>query len=100
MTGSDAAEPAFEAILERLQEVVGELERGDLPLEKSLALFEEGVRLARQGGARLDLAEARVEELLSVTESGVATRPLDSTDPAPGRPAPRSPRTPQQKEPR
>jgi exodeoxyribonuclease VII small subunit len=71
------AEPAFEVILARLQEVVGELERGDLPLEKSLALFEEGVRLARQGSTRLDRAEARVEELLSVGESGATTRPLD-----------------------
>lgn len=74
---SEPAEPAFEAILARLQEVVGELERGDLPLERSLALFEEGVRLARQGGSRLDAAEARVEELLAVTEEGVRTRPLD-----------------------
>ncbi len=74
---SEPAEPAFEAILARLQEVVGELERGDLPLERSLALFEEGVRLARQGGSRLDAAEARVEELLAVSEDGVRTRPLD-----------------------
>lgn len=74
---SESAEPAFEAILARLQEVVGELERGDLPLERSLALFEEGVRLARQGGSRLDAAEARVEELLATNEGGVRTRPLD-----------------------
>lgn len=58
-----------------------ELERGDLPLERSLALFEEGVRLAREGGSRLDAAEARVEELLSVHETGVRTRPLETQSP-------------------
>lgn len=83
MSSSDAsepepAEPAFEAILARLSQVVGELERGDLPLERSLALFEEGVRLARVGGARLDAAEARVEELLAANDAGVRTRPLES----------------------
>lgn len=93
---SESAEPAFEAILARLQEVVGELERGDLPLERSLALFEEGVRLARQGGSRLDAAEARVEELLAANEAGVRTRPLDPKSSADAPPASRA----QQREPR
>jgi exodeoxyribonuclease VII small subunit len=75
------AEPAFEAILTRLQDVVGELERGDLPLERSLTLFEEGVRLVREGGTRLDRAEARVEELLAANDAGIRTRPLDLSEP-------------------
>lgn len=78
---SEPTPPAFETIIARLQEVVGELERGDLPLERSLALFEEGVRLAREGGSRLDAAEARVEELLSVNEAGARTRPLETQSP-------------------
>jgi exodeoxyribonuclease VII small subunit len=89
---SEPAEPAFEAIVTRLAEVVGELERGDVPLESSLALFEEGVRLARLGGQRLDDAEARVEELLSP-----AARSLEPRSPADAAPASRSP---QQREPR
>lgn len=93
---SESAEPAFEAILARLQEVVGDLERGDLPLERSLALFEEGVRLARQGGSRLDDAEARVEELLAANEAGVRTRPLDPKSSADAPAASRA----QQREPR
>jgi exodeoxyribonuclease VII small subunit len=56
---------AFEDILARLNVVVERLEAGDLPLEDSLALFEEGVRLSRQGATRLDDAERRVERLLS-----------------------------------
>lgn len=55
---------AFETLLSRLTDIVGELERGDASLERSLVLFEEGVRLARAGAGRLDRAEARVEELL------------------------------------
>ncbi|AKF03290.1 exodeoxyribonuclease VII small subunit [Sandaracinus amylolyticus] len=94
---TEPAEPAFEAILARLSEVVGELERGDLPLERSLALFEEGVRLARLGGTRLDDAEARVEELLAAGEAGVRTRPIDprtttADAPTASRPQQREPR--------
>lgn len=66
------AEPAFEDLLSRLSAIVEELERGDLPLERSLAVFEEGVKLSRQAKERLDDAEKRVEVLL---ESG-DTRPM------------------------
>ncbi|MDH3728240.1 MAG: exodeoxyribonuclease VII small subunit, partial [Myxococcales bacterium] len=38
--------------MERLQTVVEQLEKGDLPLEQSLAIFEEGVRLSRAGATR------------------------------------------------
>ena len=58
-------EPPFEEILARLTRVVETLEQGDLPLEKSLEVFEEGVRLSRLGARRLDDAERRVEILLS-----------------------------------
>ena len=75
-TAAPTGEPTFEEILTRLGEVVEKLEGGDLPLETSLAIFEEGIRLSRLGGRRLDEAEARVEKLLS-DDSGVATRPLD-----------------------
>ena len=51
-------------------QIVEALENGELPLEDSLRLFEEGVMLARASQAKLDGAEKRVEELLSVDESG------------------------------
>lgn len=57
--------PVFEEILSRLGTVVEKLESGDLTLEDSLALFEEGVQLSRLGATRLDDAERRVERLLS-----------------------------------
>jgi exodeoxyribonuclease VII small subunit len=62
--------PSFETAIKRLTEIVQTLERGDLPLEESLRLFEEGVKLSRVSQARLDGAEKRVEQLLAVDEQG------------------------------
>jgi exodeoxyribonuclease VII small subunit len=67
------AEPqgsSFEEATRRLAQIVAELEGGDLPLDRSLALFEEGVRLARSAEERLDRAERRVEELLGIDAKG------------------------------
>jgi exodeoxyribonuclease VII small subunit len=55
---------SFEASLEALEEIVHQLEGGDLPLEKSLELFEDGIRLSRQCQERLNQAERRIEVLL------------------------------------
>ena len=66
-SGPDAM--PLEKILERLGHVVDRLERGDLPLEQSLAMFEEGIKLTREGQRRLDAAEQRIDALLS-TEPG------------------------------
>jgi exodeoxyribonuclease VII small subunit len=73
--GSESTEPSFEQILTRLQDVVERLESGELPLEESLAVFEEGIRLSRLGARRLDEAERRVEELLGDGDTA-RTRPL------------------------
>jgi len=56
--------PKFEDSLTRLEKIVDELEKGEIPLEKSLALFEEGIKLS--GGCRKELedAEGKVEILL------------------------------------
>jgi exodeoxyribonuclease VII small subunit len=54
----------FEASLEALEQIVRQLENGDLPLEKSLELFEQGIRLSRECQERLSQAERRIEILL------------------------------------
>ena len=54
----------FEASLEALEQIVRQLESGDLPLEKSLELFEQGIRLSRECQERLSQAERRIEILL------------------------------------
>lgn len=55
---------SFEASLEALEKIVNQLEDGDLPLEKSLELFEQGIRLSRECQERLGQAERRIEMLL------------------------------------
>ena len=54
----------FEASLEALEQIVRQLEDGDLPLDKSLELFEQGIRLSRECQDRLSQAERRIEILL------------------------------------
>jgi exodeoxyribonuclease VII small subunit len=60
-------ELTFDLILARLREAVERLESGELSLEQSLALYEEGVAMARRGQALLDQAEKRVELLVSAS---------------------------------
>lgn len=54
----------FEECLERLEKIVQELERGEVPLEKSLALFEEGMQLSASCRKQLEEAEGKIEILL------------------------------------
>jgi exodeoxyribonuclease VII small subunit len=58
------AEKKFESALARLEEIVQQLEQGDLSLEQSLKLFEEGIKLSRICNTRLEEAERKVEILL------------------------------------
>lgn len=61
----------FEKKLGRLEEIVQKMERGDLALEESLKLFEEGVTLSRECQVRLNEAEAQVKKLVGFDEKGV-----------------------------
>jgi exodeoxyribonuclease VII small subunit len=56
--------PKFEDCLQQLEKIVEQLERGDLPLEQSLKLFEEGVRLSTSCRQELEAAEGKVEILM------------------------------------
>lgn len=58
-------EPSFESALERLEGIVRTLESGELPLDDSLAAFEEGVRLSTFCHKRLDEVEKKVQLLLA-----------------------------------
>ncbi len=64
MNNGEAQGRTFEASLEALEQIVRQLEDGDLPLEKSLELFEQGIRLSRDCQERLSQAERRIEILL------------------------------------
>jgi exodeoxyribonuclease VII small subunit len=73
----------FDAVLARLRAVVAELESGELSLEDSLRVYEEGVQMARRGHQLLDRAEKRVELLVSgaTGHSGVETAADDTEAP-------------------
>lgn len=66
-TGSEQEELSFEEALHELEQIVAQLEAGDLPLENSLALFERGQKLALYSQKLLEMAQLRVEYL---TEDG------------------------------
>jgi exodeoxyribonuclease VII small subunit len=55
--------PTFEEAMDRLNEIVSLLEKGDAPLEQSLSLFEEGTALIKSCGQLLDSAEQKVVKL-------------------------------------
>jgi exodeoxyribonuclease VII small subunit len=68
-SGAAAAAPPpderFDQMMVRLESIVGSLERGDLPLEDALRVFEEGVGLVRRGQQKLQVMERRVEVLMT-----------------------------------
>jgi exodeoxyribonuclease VII small subunit len=80
VTADKSNGPSFEVAIKRLTEIVQQLERGEIPLEESLRLFEEGVKLSRVSQQRLDSAEKRVEQLLAVDERGQARTAPFATD--------------------
>jgi len=59
------AKQSFEAALKKLEEVVEKLESGEVSLDQSLKLFEQGIGLVRQCSQRLDEVENRVQMLVS-----------------------------------
>ena len=71
---------SFEASLEELERIVRELERGDLPLEKSLELFEQGVKLSRACQERLSEAERRIEILTRDNHGRPTIRPFEAAE--------------------
>ncbi len=70
---------SFEASLEALEQIVRELEQGDLPLEKSLELFEQGIRLSRECQERLSQAERKIEVLLRDNQGRPVASPYDQS---------------------
>ncbi|MBI3595838.1 MAG: exodeoxyribonuclease VII small subunit [Nitrospirae bacterium] len=67
----------FEDALARLEIIVGQLEKGDLPLEESLKIFEEGVRLSKNCLKMLEEAERKVEILLQDKDGRKRPRPFE-----------------------
>lgn len=70
----------FEDRLTALEAVVERLERGELTLEDSVRLFEEGVRLSNACKAELDKAEGRIQVLVETQSGGLELAELDEDE--------------------
>jgi exodeoxyribonuclease VII small subunit len=66
----------FEESLKQLEGIVAQLERGDLPLEDSIKMFEEGMRLSGQCKQELDSAENKVQILLKQRDGSLKPEPF------------------------
>jgi len=69
--------PDFETCMQRLDQVVQELESGQVPLERAMALFEEGLQLGATCRRLLEKAQIRVDKLLERADGAVDTQPFE-----------------------
>ena len=71
------AKKKFEEALQELETIVQRLEDGNLSLDESLSLFEEGIKLSRLCSLRLDEAEKKVEILLKNENGSLSRQPFE-----------------------
>ena len=79
VSDNDISQLSFEQALVALEEVVQQLESGNVPLDQSIALYERGEALRKHCQTRLDAAQARIEKIVT-DQSGNAsgTEPFDT----------------------
>jgi exodeoxyribonuclease VII small subunit len=77
MTEKPISDMSFEEAMAALEQVVGALERGDVALEASIALYERGAALKAHCGAKLREAEEKVELIRAVEGRAVGTTPVE-----------------------
>jgi exodeoxyribonuclease VII small subunit len=70
----------FETALKSLEDIVSQLEAGDLTLDKALELFEEGVKISRFCNSKLEEAERKVETLTKNADGELVEAPFDTPD--------------------
>jgi exodeoxyribonuclease VII small subunit len=77
------AKKKFEEALQELEMIVQRLEDGNLSLDESLSLFEEGIKLSRLCSQRLDEAEKKVEILLKNENGSLSRQPFEPEEDSP-----------------
>lgn len=77
--GQDITGLSFEQALGQLEQIVQQLERGDVPLDQSISLYERGEALRAACQQRLDAAQARIERIVTAADGwATGTRPFDA----------------------
>jgi exodeoxyribonuclease VII small subunit len=74
------AKTNFEKDLKKLEDIVARLEEGDVPLNESMKLFEEGVKLSRLCSTRLDKAEKKIEIITADKNGNITAKPFEAGD--------------------
>ena len=74
------AKKTFEQSMKQLEQIVQELEAGDLPLEKAIKKFEEGIQLSKQCAQKLDETEKKVSVLLEDEQGKITETPFPADD--------------------
>ena len=72
------AKDSFEKDLKRLEDIVSKMEEGDIPLDESMKLFEEGIKLSRLCSERLDKAEKKVEIITADKNGNITTSSFEA----------------------
>lgn len=77
----DISQMSFEQALAALEDIVKQLERGDVPLDQSITLYERGEKLRAACQGRLDAAQARIERIVTGADGiPTGTQPFDTQD--------------------
>jgi len=76
------AKRTFEQSMKQLEQIVQELESGDLPLEKAIKKFEEGIQLSKSCSKMLDETEKKISILLEDTDGNITKTPFPSEEDA------------------
>jgi exodeoxyribonuclease VII small subunit len=79
MTTNEAKTESFELAMEQLEKIVSQLESGDVPLEKAIELYQEGMRLSHLCGQKLEQVEKKIEMLVE-SETGITRKPFQSPE--------------------
>jgi exodeoxyribonuclease VII small subunit len=74
---NNSENPTFEGALKRLEKIVSDLESGDVPLEKSMELYEEGMKLSKFCLTTLDNAEAKLKKLVKNMDGSFEIKDAD-----------------------
>jgi exodeoxyribonuclease VII small subunit len=74
------AQKTFEQSMKQLEQIVQELEDGDLPLEKAIKKFEEGIKLTKLCSEKLDETEKKISVLLKDSEGQMTEKPFIAED--------------------
>ena len=77
MTDKAVSEMSFEEAMTALEQVVTQLERGEVPLDQSIALYEKGAALKSHCAAKLKSAEEKVELIRAAEGRAVSTSPVE-----------------------